>query len=199
MVEALHVRTVLRNAKPQVPIDVIRHDINLVRTTRGAATPRLADPEMRFVHLADHAATQRRNRCAVGTVTVDLRTHLRDDASLRRQIRHLAALIQIVRDRLLTIDVLAKTHRGQRNRTMHMVGCRDNDGIDVLAHRVEHLAIVRERLGACILLGRVAKVVGVDVAQRGDVHVLAAGGRVEIAAPHTANADACDVQRFQRA
>ena len=49
--------------------------------------------------------------------------------------------------RLLHVDVLAEIHRRQRDRRVHVVGRRDDDGVDVLL-LVEHLPVVLVARGA---------------------------------------------------
>ena len=47
-----------------------------------------------------------------------------------------------------------------------------------------------------MLLAGVAEMIRIDVTQRDDANVFSTRGRTEVAAAHSANADACDVQRL---
>ena len=98
-----------------------------------------------------------------------------------------------MRQRLLAVDVLAHLHGHDGGRGVRVVGRADRHGVDLLAHLVEHLAVVDVTFWpsgtsrAC----RLASVL-VDVAEGDDVAEVA--GLVDVAGALAADADAGDVQ-----
>ena len=74
---------------------------------------------------------------------LNLVPHLRDDFILRGCRAHLSRLVDRVCQRLLAVNVFAELHRGESDRRVHVIGRRDNHGIERLVVRiVEQLAIV---------------------------------------------------------
>ena len=142
------------------------------------------------------------DRRAIELVRLDLVSHLRDDVVRLRRQPHLPSLMHRVRQRLLTMDVLAKLHRRQRNRSVHVIRRRNDDRIERLRVRiVEQLAIVEELLRRRELLGGAAEMIGrlVDVAQRDDVDVRTLGGLDEVRPAFASRTDRRDVELLVRA
>ena len=93
-------------------------------------------------------------------------SHLRDHAVALGCVAHRVALLDGPGQRLLTVDMLAKLHRGQRNRSVHVIGCRDDHGIEVVRLFLEHFSIVRVELQAfrSFMLDNTRGALGVDIA-----------------------------------
>ena len=60
-------------------------------------------------------------------------THLSDDARLASDLRHFAAFVHRVCERLLAVHMLSQLHRWDRNRGVGVIGCADHHGIEILA------------------------------------------------------------------
>ena len=84
----------------------------------------------------------------------------------------LAALPYIVHERLLDAYVLAALHRVERNFKVRMVGSGHADGVDILAHFIEHFAVVLEKSRFRVFLFVPAAHSGVDVAESDRVFAL---------------------------
>ncbi len=98
--------------------------------------------------------------------------------ALRHQIRvalggvdHELALLERAAHRLLDVYVLTLIKREHYAREMREVGSLDHDGLELVAHLVEHLAEIGVYLGVGMRRGRFAAALrlGVDVAHRHDV------------------------------
>ena len=95
-----------------------------------------------------------------------------------------------VRQRLLTVHVLAGLQCRQRDRGVRVIRRRDHHGVDALL-LLEHLAVIRVHGRFRIQRDGLRRVVAVDVAQGDDV--LARAG-LQVGAAHSPDADPCDVQ-----
>ena len=65
----------------------------------------------------------------------------------RGEAGHPPRLVDAPGERLLAVDMLAQLHGRQAHRRVHMVGNADDDRVDLLVHRIEHLAVIAEPLG----------------------------------------------------
>lgn len=75
--------------------------------------------------------------------------------------------------------MLAHRDRVGRDQAVRVVGRGDEHGVDILAHLVEHLAVVPVALGVRVAVESVLGIFPVDVAQGHDIfglHVLEVGG-----------------------
>ena len=97
------------------------------------------------------------------------------------------------RQRLFTVNVFAKLHRPNRGDGMRVVGCRDQNRINLLFHLIKHLAEVLIRLGLRMFLVDIARPLGIHVAERGEI-VAHAVKRVETAPALAADTDPGNVQ-----
>ncbi len=134
--------------------------------------------------------------------------HLRGDLHLLGRLAHVPGLGDRVRQRLLAVDVLAHVHRHQAGRRVRVVRRADGDGVDLLAHLVEHLAVVEVRFRVVLSLPRprldlfgvaqvfqgVVEMVLVDVADGDNVAEFAGLGNVAVAL--AADADAGNADGF---
>ncbi len=87
--------------------------------------------------------------------------------------------------------MLTQFHGGQADGGVHVVGNADDDRVDLLVQRIEHLAVIVEALRLGVVLERVSRALLVDVAKRDDV---LAGHLVEVLGPLPAAADDGEVQ-----
>ncbi len=103
----------------------------------------------------------------------------------------LAGFPHVVGQRLLRVDVLADLDRHHGGDGVGVIGRGDGDGVDLLAHLVEHLAEVGELSGLGVLGGFGVEALLVDVADGDEVGVL--GGLLAVAVAFAADADAGEV------
>src|SRR5262249_50246792 len=92
---------------------------------------------------------------------------------------------------LLAVNVLAELHRGQTDRSMHVIGSANHDSVNLAVQRVEELAIVTKALGLGILFECFGCPTIVDVAECDDI---LAGNSLEIFKPLAAAADDREIQ-----
>ena len=145
---------------------------------------------MRFANLADDPALHELHRGAVLRVGMDLRAHLRHERGIGRgDGAELTGLVDIVREGLLAIDMLAMVEGRHRRRRVGVVGGGDVDGVDRSGDLVEHLPEVGEPLRPFVELTGGGEVAGVDVAQGHHLNVRMGGERGEIGSPHAADTD----------
>ncbi len=94
----------------------------------------------------------------------------------------------------MAVNVLAKLHRSHRGHGMLVVGRRNGYGVDVLAHFVEHLAVVLVFLGGGMRLEALLAALPVNVAERHDVLHPIVVSIPDIGRAFAANANAGDVK-----
>ena len=97
---------------------------------------------MNFLHLANRPFTNESRAGSIGDVGMNLISHLRHDPHLLGHQPHLTGFPDSMSQRLLAVDVFPHPHRRDRDRRMHMVGCRDLHGINRVAQLREHFTIV---------------------------------------------------------
>ena len=86
---------------------------------------------MGLANLADDPALHELHRRAVLRVGMDLRAHLRDERGIGRgDGAELTGFVDIVREGLLAVDVLAVIEGRHRRRRVGVVGGGDVDGVD---------------------------------------------------------------------
>ena len=98
----------------------------------AAGGPRVAAPGVHFLHGADRAVLDPLDRLAMPLARAAEVAHLRRDARFLCDARHQTRLTDVVRERLLAIDVLARLHRENRDVGVQVVGRGDEDGVDGL-------------------------------------------------------------------
>lgn len=99
-----------------------------------------------------------------------------------------------MRQRLLTVNMLAHLHRHDAGDCVRVIRSADRDCVDALVHLLKHLAKIVVFLGLGKFPGLVVQRAVVDVAE-GD-NVAEVGGLVCIAVSFSAHTDAGDVDRF---
>ncbi|MCR4415328.1 MAG: hypothetical protein NUV77_23190 [Thermoguttaceae bacterium] len=122
---------------------------------------------------------------------VPLVAQLRDDVVLFGGLHQRAALVDRMGQGFLAIDVFAAPDGRHGGHGVEVVGRGHHHGVDLLLHRVEHLAEVLELRGVGPAPERVRGAPGIDIAQGHDV---LATDRVQVAGPHAPDANARDVQ-----
>ena len=127
---------------------------------------------MHFLDLANGAGLHQQRRHAVEARGVNLDAHLRHDALEPRILRQLPRFVEVVRQRLLAIDVLAQLQRAHGDRRVHVVGGRDVHRIELLAFLIEQLAPVLVDSGAGEVLPQLRGAVQIHLRHRHQVHLL---------------------------
>jgi len=70
---------------------------------------------------------------------VNLNSHLRNERTIMRKLRHSADFMQVVRQGFLAVNVFAQLHRAHGNRRMHVIGCRDINRINIFSFGIQQL------------------------------------------------------------
>ena len=147
---------------------------------------------MDFAHFAEHTGFEPFLHQANAFPAVALISHDGLHAVFFRGLLQGAYLPDVVRQRLLHKDMLPGLHGGHRGGEMGVVRGGDEDGIDLAAFLVQHLAEVGELGDVRIFLGlfkgaAAAEIAPVHIAEGHDLFI--AGG-LHRAASHIADADA---------
>src|SRR5437870_4428331 len=121
------------------------------------------------VHLADSARPNPFAELADGAGGMTLIAKLRHDFVLVGGSHERADFMDIMSQRLFAIDMLAAPHGFHSNDGMSVIGCADDDSIDLLTHLIEHHAIIFELPGIGIFGEQFASVFGVHIAKGDDV------------------------------
>src|SRR5439155_25108660 len=120
-------------------------------------------------------------------------THLRVNYVLRARFTHDPRLVERSSQRLYTVDVFAQLQRSNRGDRVRMVGCRDQNRIDLLFHLIEYLAEVLIPLRLRMLLVDIARPLRIHVAERDEI-VAHAMKRIEPDPSLTPDTDSGNVQ-----
>ncbi len=172
MVDVCGIRPFGCGAQPQFPVQR-RGDVRL-RWSPGARVillPLHADPGVNFLDLADYAFLQQPRSQPVFKVGVNLVSHLRDELFLFGEQPHLTRFPDRVRQRLLAITVFAAIHGEHRGRSVHVIGGRHDDGIELVAQLLDHLAVIGEVGDARKMLVDLIKPVRIDIAESDELHL----------------------------
>ncbi len=183
-------------SEPEVPRQAGRHGGRQLRAL-DRLVPVFAGPvgpAMDFADGADRAVAEDFDDSPRTAERVPLVSHLRDDVHFAGNLAHPPGFVNRMRERLLTIDVLAQLHRHDAGRSVMVIGCGDNDRIDVLA-LFEHLAVVFVLGDARILLVSFGGAIVIGVAQRDDILL---GAPRDIDLPLSAGADGRDIELLVR-
>ena len=146
-------------------------------------------------HLADLAVPDPVANLLHAFARRTLVTHLSGDALLGGQLGQQTRLVNRVGKGLLAVDVLAQLHRGARYQSVSVVGGTADNGVDLVADLVVHLAPVPETLSLRVAVESALGIVPVGIAESHDV-------LVRYVAQHgcasSADADTGDVQLVRR-
>ena len=143
--------------EPEVPVEPGGLDGRALARPVVAGGPRVAAPGVHLLHGADRAVLDPLDRLAMPLARAAEVAHLRRHPCLLRDARDETRLTDVVRERLLAVDVLAGLHREDRDVRVQVVGRGDEDGVDglfLLEHDPEvfvHRALVVGRLGGVVL------------------------------------------------
>ena len=125
---------------------------------------------------------------------VNLDAHLSYDFMLGGSQSKLSGLVNVMRERLLAVDVFAHLDGRHRCWGMRVIWRRHVNRVEAVAHCFEHLSPIDEGRGARRSLGSPGQVRGVDVAQSDDVDVRVTKELTKIRRPHAANSDTSQAQ-----
>ena len=152
--------------------------------------PGSAHPDVRFVHRPDRAGLDQLDDAPVVVGGVDLRAHLGGDLGLGGGLANDAGFPDVVRQRLLAVDVLAQLQGRQGGEGVGVLARAHDDRVE-LAGVVVELAKVTQAPGVRVLDGRSLDGRIVHVAERDDV---LAGNSGQIGRTPAAGADDGDVE-----
>ena len=173
--------------QPKIPVQLGRANaVGLVAADRIGIVPALD-----AAHLADHAVAEiGRRGMAVGGRAA-LRADLYGDLVFLGRRDHRLSLVDGAARRLLHVDMLAPFRRVHHLHGVPVIGRGHHDAVDVLA--IEDIAIIAIHVD--VRAGRfrgVGESVLIDVANRGNVHLVAVGSTLhvtQVIAAHAAHAD----------
>ena len=133
-----------RRAAPEVPIQPrLRRFFRQVARAAG-----IAEAAFDLLNLADHAVAHQFARHAKFLHGALHGAGLQDAFVGRHGLENFDGFVDVVRQRLLAIDILAGAQRGECRNGVPVVGRGDADGVDVLAGD-EIAEIVESRAIAC--------------------------------------------------
>ena len=121
---------------------------------------------------------------------MDLDAHLRDELLLPGKLRQLPRFIEVVRQRLLAIDMFAQLHRGHRHRRVHVVRRRDVDRIEILRLLVQQLAPVLINLHVGMMLLELRRPLQIHLRHRDQLQRLALHQFAQIVTGHAGRPEA---------
>jgi len=125
-------------AKPQVPVQMIRHRLlggNLFAVGTAAGVP-----DVHFSNLPDSAVADELQGPTELSACRALVPHRSRNLVFLGQLSESSGLVDGSRERLLAEDVLAGFDGIGRGNGVSVVGCRDHNCVDLSVHRIEHLA-----------------------------------------------------------
>lgn len=160
----------------------------------GASHLRSAVVAKNFADITDHTRANRFDRLANAIAGMTLVAHLRDHLVAIAGFEESSRLPDVVCERLLRVDMNAALHGRKRSCEMRVVRRRDDHGIDLLVHLVEHHAkVVKERLRRAPVLHVFCAMVSIYIAERHEVF-LAAALFVRLLGNPSARADEGDIE-----
>ncbi len=147
-----------------------------------------------FADITDHTRANRFDRLANAVARMTLVAHLRDHLVALAGFEESSRLPDVVRERLLCVNMNAALHGRKRSGEMRVVRRRDHHCIDVLVHLVEHHAeVIEERLRRAPVLHIFCAMVAIYIAERDEVF-LAAALLVGLLGNPSARADEGDIE-----
>ena len=186
-------------ADPKIPIETGRNRCRLGRkihlmfeTTKTAWTPK---PDMHFVDGTNGSRLDQFHAASVICASVNLRSHLCHHFLLPRDPHQRSNFVNRMSQWLFAIAVLAPIHRFRRDNGVSVVGCRDDNRINLLVHLVQHHTIIGEAPRPGKLRGELVRLRHIYIAQRNDI---LARDQVQISFPLIAQADTGDVEFLVR-
>ena len=146
LVRALEVAH-LGGGEPGIPVKTVLHLVGGTLGCRGGGeTLRphgTVRPDMNFLDLAEDAGLENLRAAAQAVEGAALVAHLHADAAVAGGAVEVVEFPQRAHERLLDVDVDAHLHRGNRDRSVHVVGARNRHRVDAdSACVVEKLTIV---------------------------------------------------------
>jgi hypothetical protein len=121
-----------------------------------------------LAHVAERTRLHQFDQAPRAVVGMTLVAHLRHHLRLLRHLAHQARFPDRMRQRLLTINVLAQSHRHHRGVGVMMIRRAHGDRLDLL-HLLEHLSVVAKQPRPRKFRAALLQPFPVHVAQRHDV------------------------------
>src|ERR1017187_10473248 len=177
-------------AGPEIPVEC-RRDIFDRWPLRDAVGEPAGTHGMHLLDIAEIALPDNLAGNARRDGGVSLVPHLGDYLVLLRRLGQKARLPNSLSEGFLAIDRDASLHGPQRHASVHMVGDRDGNPMEVLLLLVEHLTEVAVTLGVWILCCGLVQLALIHVTE--GVDVLAADATDVVATRHPADSDAADI------
>ena len=190
VIHILLVGAFFRWSEPVVPTQRGRHDVRSFGAHDALWPDGTIRPDMDLAHRADDAGLDHFDRAAQTIMRAALIAHLRGDFVFAGEVAQITRLMHRLRERLLTINVFAKFDRRRGNQCVHVIGRRNDHGINVL-FLVEQLTPVAVKFCIRIFCALAGGLRLVNVAQRNDVVGVAT---IRVTRAFAGRTDAGDVQ-----
>ena len=148
---------------------------------------------MGLTDLANDTSPHKFDGSAEAALGGTLVSHLSDNFVARGGFPHDPRLVDRTCQRLFTVNVFAQLQRRNRGDSVGVVGCRDQNRINLLFHLIEHLAEVLIPLRFRMFLVDISRPLRIHVAERDEI-VAHAMKRIETAPSLAADTDSGNVQ-----
>ena len=124
---------------------------------------------MGFANRSNRAALHEFDDATIILARMDLSAHLRRQILLGRQFGQYASFVDRVRQRFLTIGVLAHSQGHGSGRRMGMIRSGDHDGVDSVTFLFQHHSKVSIPARSFVLPAGCIEKIRIDVCQRDNV------------------------------
>ena len=189
VVVALDVVGVRSGADPVFPVQAFGHFVFSVWFW-GVIAPLFAAPCVDFLDLSDHAILNDLNCAAVEDMGVDLDSHLGDEAFFFGIILDLAALVDVVGEGFLAVDMFAELHGGHGHGGVKVVWGGDVDAVNVAAFFVEHFPPVCVNFGFGEALLKLFAAPWIKFGTGDEVYIFGGGNGGEVSHCHASTSEA---------
>ncbi len=176
-------------AKPEIPRECFGRRLFLNRPRVNA--PTFANPGVNFFDLADRTGLDQFDDAAVIVAGVDLRSHLRRELFVGRNLGQHPRFGHRVGEWFFAVHMLALLHRPVRGRGMCVVRGAHHHGVDLLEFK--QFAKIDKRLSFGKVGLHLVQVLAIDIAYRRDGFVLNAGN---VRRAHDSRADDAEANLF---
>ena len=176
-------------SEPEIPLEMFRNRRGALRQARHSSAS--SYPGVTLTDLADGLFLDELNNPVDVSDRVTLDAELGGDLLFAGKVGHDSYLLNRMSHRFFAVEMLAKLQCRNGGVEVGMVRGADGDRVDVLGHRIEHLAEIVElfRLGK-LGVGVPGSAV-IDIAESDDVLI---AQRVQVGPSASANSDAGDIE-----
>ena len=176
VIDALLVGSVRCRAEPHVPIEVCGDRVFTGGSVDSLGPDRAIAPDVDFANIADDAGLNDFDSAAQAVFGAALVAHLSYHLVFAGELAEGSRFVHRMCERLLAIDVFAHLDCQRGSGRVDVIGRRNDDGIDRLAHFFIHFAEVTIELGFWVLFELAGAMIFIRVAEGDDVFACAVVG-----------------------